>query len=74
MSKFIEVKDMYEGLRLINTEYIREIRPHRSDPNVCSILMRNEEIYCKQGYEVVKAMLTLDPAVADIVIKGKELS
>lgn len=73
MTKFIEVTDTYQDMkmRLINANDIREVRVLRGHhPAKAWIMFGREEIYCTESYEEIKAMLMYDPAVADIVIGG----
>ena len=78
MAKFIEVMERYPPARtpkkrLLNVDTIREVKEDTRNQGAY-ISMRNEELYVEESYEDVKAMLMYDPAVADIFIKGKELS
>lgn len=75
MSKFIEITDEYQDRekRVLNVDYIREIREIKQHHMAKTWLkFREEEVYCLESYEDIKAMLMYDPAVADIVMKGNE--
>lgn len=75
MSKFIEVTDEGQQKYIVNTAHIVEVRMWGIQ-NLAELLIKDRryELRCLESFEEVKAMLMYDPAVADIILKGKELS
>lgn len=75
MSKFIRVTDEQGEKMLLNTSNIRMVDVCEDNPKrAYLIFFDGDDIRVKESFETIEAMLTLDPAVADIVRKGNELS
>ena len=76
MSKFIEVTAGFrnrppEDTVLVNVNLIKKIMARSG---YTTIIFESGEMHVQQTYDEIKAMIMYDPAVADIYIKGKELS
>lgn len=74
MSKFIRVTDEQGEKMLLNASNIRMVDVCEDNPKrAYLIFFDGDDIRVKESFETVEAMLTLDPAVADIVRKGDNL-
>lgn len=73
MSKFIRVTDEQGNKMLLNASNIRMVDVCEDNPKrAYLIFFDGDDIRVKESFETIEAMLTLDPAVADIVRKGNE--
>ena len=74
MSKFIQVTDEQGHKILINTKDIRMVDVCEDNPDHAYIIFYdNDDMRVKESFQTIEALLTLDPAVADIVRKGDNL-
>ena len=74
MDKFIRVTDEQGDKLLLNSRNIRMVDVCEDKPRQAYIIFFDaDDLRVKESFETVEAMLTLDPAVADIVRKGNEL-
>lgn len=73
MGKFIRVTTEQNHKLLLNTDTISMVDVCEDSPNQAYIIFRDQDdLRVKESFETIEAMLTLDPAVADIVRKGNE--
>ena len=74
MSKFIQVTDEQGHKILINTKDIRMVDVCEDNPDHAYIIFYDsDDMRVKESFQTIEALLTLDPAVADIVRKGDNL-
>ena len=75
MSKFIRVTDEQGNKLLLNARGIRMVDVCEDNPKrAYLIFFDSDDIRVKESFETIEALLTLEPAVADIIRKGEELS
>lgn len=74
MNKFIQVTDEQGHKILINTKDIRMVDVCEDNPDHAYIIFYDsDDMRVKESFQTIEALLTLDPAVADIVRKGDNL-
>lgn len=75
MSKFIRVTNEQGDKMLLNASNIQMVDVCEDNPKQAYLIFFDgDDVRVKESFETIEAMLTLDPAVADIVRKGNELS
>lgn len=75
MSKFIRVTSEQGEKMLLNASNIQMVDVCEDNPKQAYLIFFDgDDVRVKESFETIEAMLTLDPAVADIVRKGNELS
>lgn len=75
MSKFIRVTSEQGEKMLLNASNIQMVDVCEDKPEQAYLIFFDgDDMRVKESFETIEAMLTLDPAVADIVRKGNELS
>ena len=73
MSKFIRVTNEQGDKMLLNASNIQMVDVCEDNPKQAYLIFFDgDDVRVKESFETIEAMLTLDPAVADIVRKGNE--